>query len=265
MPNQTLQESKNCWMWGYWEQRIRAHVVNELINHIEEYCDPDLWLTWLLYKRIAALGFLLFVEIPRVRENIERFLPDIISIRTHCACSLVFNDVLDVKGNRTANVSIFKTAEYFVKNIFSKNLQVTLLQHPSLILRKEYPYVQQEFTGSFPTIYESSSIPPILKSFWHMLLDGSGIDQSPSAPVKSKIKSPLDSRLYSTVRHRYKNPGSGPRHIIEIERETPASLYVALKLYLQTAVLLYCKQCINEDCEYHTTDWEHLAQMSQIQ
>ena len=36
------------------------------------------------------------------------------------------------------------------------------------------------------------------------------------------------------MRHRYKNPGSGPRHIKESERETPESLYVAIKFHLQT-------------------------------
>ena len=40
-------------------QVIRAHVVNELINHIEEYCDslPMADMTTLRDKPIASLGF----------------------------------------------------------------------------------------------------------------------------------------------------------------------------------------------------------------
>ena len=58
-----------------------------------------------------------------------------------------------MKGNRTTDVSIiFKAAK---------------------ILGNGYLHLQQEFTGSFPTTSESNSIPPILKSFLHVLLYGS--------------------------------------------------------------------------------------------
>ena len=116
-------------------------------------------------------AFLLFVVIPRVREHSERLLPDIKSIRTHRGGSFVFDNdlvkaVIYVKGDRTADVSIiFKAAKYFVNDIFSKKLQVHFQQHLNLIIRKEYLNLQQEFTGSFPTTYESNSLPPILKSF----------------------------------------------------------------------------------------------------
>ena len=205
-------------------QVIRAHVLNELIDHIEGYRDSGESLlmadmTTLYNKRIAALGFsTIRCNTTRLREDIERLLPDIKSIRTNRGWSLVFDDdlskaVLDMKGNNSTDVSIiFKAAK---------------------ILRKEYLNIQQDFTGSFATTSESSSIPPILKSFLHMLLDGSGIDQPAPGPDKSKVTASIGQQIiFNSVRRRSKNPGSVPRHIRE--RETPASLYVALKFHLQT-------------------------------
>ena len=130
-------------------QVIRAHALNELIDHIKEYrCSgeslPMADMTTLYDKRGWSFD-----------DDLSKA-------------------VLDVKGNKTTDVFIiFKAAEYFLTNIFilSKNLQVSLLQHLNLILCKEYLSIQQEFTGFFPTTSESNSVPPILRSLLHTLLD----------------------------------------------------------------------------------------------
>ena len=59
------------------------------------------------------------------------------------------------------------------------------------------------------------------------------IDQPPPRPEKSKIATSIGQQIiFKSVRGQSKKPGSVPRHIKE--RETPASLYLAVKLHIQT-------------------------------
>ena len=205
-------------------QVIRAHVLNELLEYIEDYrCSGESLamsdLTALYDERIADLGFPnIKCNTTRLREDIERLIPDIRSVQINRVWSLVFDDdlskaVADMKNNTSTNVSIiFKAAK---------------------ILRQEYLPMKHAFTGSFSTSCEADSIPPMLRSFLHMLLDGSGIDQPPPGPEKSQAATSIGQQIiFNSVRCRSKKHGSVPRHIRE--RETPASLYLAMKLHQQS-------------------------------
>ena len=127
------------------------------------------------------MASILFAEIPHLSvKNIQ--------IRTDRGWSLVFDDdlskaVLDMKGNRTTDVSIIcEAAKYFVKNSSSS--------------AKIYRFL--------PTTFESISILPILiKVILHMLLDGSGIDQPPPGPDKPKPTASFGQHIiYKSVRRR---------------------------------------------------------------
>ena len=66
-----------------------------------------------------------------------------------------------------------------------------------------------------------------------MLLDGLGIDQPPPGHEKSKIATSIGQQIiFNFVGRRSKKPDNVRRRIRD--RETPASLYMAMKLYLQT-------------------------------
>ena len=66
-----------------------------------------------------------------------------------------------------------------------------------------------------------------------MLLDGSGIDQPPLGSDKSQVATSIGQQIiFNSVKRRSMNPDSIPRHLKE--RETPASLYLAMKLHLKT-------------------------------
>ena len=205
-------------------QVIRAHVLNELVDYVEGYRGSGeslamADLTALYDQRIAGLGFSsIKCNTTRLREDIERLIPDIKSVRMNRGWSLVFDDDLskvltDMNENRSANVSIVLKA--------------------AKILLREYLPKRQTFTGSFSTFSETDSITPMLRSFLHMLLDGSGIDQPPLGSDKSPVATSIGQQIiFNSVKRRSMNPDSIPRHLKE--RETPASIYLAMKLHLKT-------------------------------
>ena len=205
-------------------QVIRAHVLNELLEYIEDYrCSGESLamsdLTALYDERIADLGFPnIKCNTTRLRKDIERLIPDIRSVQINRVWSVVFDDdlskaVANMKNNTSTDVSIiFKAAK---------------------ILRQEYLPMKHAFTGAFSTSCEADSIPPMLRSFLHMLLDGSGIDQPPPGPEKFQAATSIGQQIiFNSVRCRSKKHGSVPHHVRE--RETPASLYLAMKLHQQS-------------------------------
>ena len=113
-------------------------------------------LTALYDKRIAELGFPdMKSNTTRLREDIERRIPDIRSVQLGRVWSLLFDDELkalaDMKSNTSTDVSIlFRAAK---------------------ILREEYLPKEQSFTGSFTASCEADSILPLLRSFLQMLLE----------------------------------------------------------------------------------------------
>ena len=112
---------------------------------------------------------------------------------------------------------------------------VSTLHKAAKILRKEYLNISHAFTGSFsnPSDNEDESLPPTLKSFLHMLLDGPGIDQPlPVSQMSEVITSIGQQIILNSVERRSTKPGNIPRHIRD--RETPAALYLAMKLYLKS-------------------------------
>lgn len=191
--------------------RSSVHVLNELLEYIEGYrCSGESlvmsYLTALYDERIANLGFPnIKCNTPRPREDIERLIPDIRSVQINRVWSLVFDNdlskaVADMKNNTSTDVSIiFKAAK---------------------ILRQEYLPMKHTFTGSFSTSCEAHSIPP-------------GIDQPHPASEKSQAAISIGQQIiFNSVRCRSKKHGSVPRHIRE--RETPASLDLAMKLHQQS-------------------------------
>ena len=164
-------------------QVIWAYVLDELTDFIEQSCDSGepvamADLTALYDKRIAALGFPhIKINATRLRQDIERLIPDITSVwRNHC-WSLVYDDdlstaVAHMEDNTSTDVSvILKTAK---------------------ILRGECQPIKQAFTRSFSNKCEVDSIPPMLRSFLHMLLDGSGINQPPPQPKMSNVAKSIE-------------------------------------------------------------------------
>ena len=156
-------------------QVTRAYVLNELLDFIEDYRGtgetlPMADLTALYDKHTAALLFPhIKCNTTWLRQDIERLIPDIKPLRMKHGWSLVFDDdlsqaVVDMQDNTSTDVSIILKAAH--------------------ILRREYLPMKQAFTGSFSSTCEANSIPPMLRSFIHMLLDGSGIDQPPPDPEK---------------------------------------------------------------------------------
>ena len=123
------------------------------------------------------------------------------------------------------------------KAVFSmkdnRSTDVSTILKAAKSLRQIYLQMKHAFTGSFSSSCEADSIPPMLRSFLHMLLDGSGIDQAPPGSEKSQVVTSIGQQImFNSVRRRSKKPSSVPRHIKD--RETPASLYLAMKLHLQT-------------------------------
>ena len=205
-------------------QVMRAHVLNDLVDYIEDKRGsgeslPMAHLTTLYNKRIAALGFPdIKCNTTRLREDIERMIPDIKTVKVSRCWSLVFDDdlsqaVVDMQDNISSEVSTLHKA--------------------AQILRREYLQKHQEFTGSFSTSSEAESIPTTLRSFLCMLLDGPSIDQPPPESKKSKVVTSIGQQIiFNSVGRRSKKHDSVPRH--NRDKETPASLYMAMKLHLQT-------------------------------
>ncbi len=205
-------------------QVMRSHVLSELLDFIEEYRGSGkslamAHLTTLYDKRLDALGFPdIKCNTTRLREDIERMIPDIKAVKMNRCWSLVFDDDLSQAiGDMKDNIST----------------EVSTIHKAAKILRREYLQLKQSFAGSFSTSCEAVSIPPTLRSFLHMLLDGPGIDQPPPGSEKAKVATSIGQQIiYNSVGRRCKKPDSVPRHTRD--RETPASLYLAMKVYLQT-------------------------------
>ncbi len=205
-------------------QVMRAHVLNELLDFIEDNRGSGeslamAHLTTLYDKRIAALGFpYIKCNTTRLREDIERMIPDIKAVKINRCWSLVFDDdlskaIVDMKDNTSSEVSTLHKA--------------------AKILRREYLKMRQAFTGSFSTSSEAESIPTTLRSFLYMLLDGPSIDQPSPGSKKSKVATSIGQQIiFNSVARRSKKHDSVPRH--NRDRETPASLYMAMKVHLQT-------------------------------
>ena len=145
------------------------------------------YLTSLYDKRLAAFGFShAKCNTTSLREDIERLIPDIKPVvQKNRFWHLVFYDdskaVADMKDNTSNDVSTNHKA--------------------AKILRTEYLNISHSFTGSFsnPSDNEYESLPPTLKSFLHMLLDGPGIDQPLPVSQKSKVITSIGQQIILTL------------------------------------------------------------------
>ena len=178
---------------SYKTQVIGAHVHNELLDYVEDKRGSGTTLamtdlTSLYDKCLAALGFFhVKCNTTRLREDIERLIPDIKPIvQKKCFWHLVFDDdlskaVTDMKDNTSNDVST--------------------LHKVAKILWKEYLNISHALTGSFsnPSDSEDESLPPTLKSFLHMLLNGSGIDKPLSVSQKSKVITSIWQQIILTM------------------------------------------------------------------
>jgi len=141
---------------------LSAQVLNELLDYIEyqrgsraSLAMTDL--TALYENRISALGHpTIKCNTTRIREEIERLVPDIKPVHINRNWSLVFDDDL------SKAMSDMKD---------STSTEVTILHKAANILRRENILMKPDFTGSFSTSCEADSIPPTLRSFLYMLLD----------------------------------------------------------------------------------------------
>lgn len=203
---------------------MRAHVLNELIDFIEDHRSSGKTLamadlTSLYDDRLVVLGFPeVKCNTTRLRQEIERIIPDIRAVQVNRCWSLVFdNDLSKAVGDMKDNISS----------------EVSILHKAAKILRRDYLKTGQEFKGSFSTTCEEEAIPTTLRTFLQMLLDGPGIDQPPPLSEKSKVVTSIGQQIvHNSVARRSNKPSSFSRHIRK--RETPASIYMAMKLYLQS-------------------------------
>ena len=205
-------------------QVIRAHVFHELVDYVLDHRGTGVMmkmadLTTLYDKRLTSLGFSdITANTTRLRKDLEREIPDLKAIKVNRCWSMAFDDDL------SETIAAMKD---------NTSTEVSTLHKAAKILRNEYLQKKQSFTGSFSTASEAESIPPILRSFLHMLLDGPGIDQPPPESEKAKVAISIGQQIiYNSVNRRSKKPESIPRH--NRDRETPSSLYVAMKLQLQS-------------------------------
>ena len=89
----------------------------------------------------------------------------------------------------------------------NRSADVSIILKAAKILRLEYLPKRQTFTGSFSTFSETDSIPPMRRSFLHMLLDGSGIDQPPLGSDKSQVATSIGQQIkFNSVKRRSMNP-----------------------------------------------------------
>ena len=153
-------------------------------------------------KRLSALGFShVKCNTARPREDIECLIPVIKQV---------------VQKDNTSN-------------------DVSTLHKAAKILQKEYFNINHALTGSFsnPSHNKDESLPPSLKSFLHILSGGPNIDQPLPVSQKSKVITSIGQQIIlNSVERRSTKPGSIPRHIRD--RETPAELNFAMKLYLKS-------------------------------
>lgn len=110
--------------------------------------------------------------------------------------------------------------------------EMSILFKAAKILRREYLKVENKFLGSF-TKAENESVPLALMSFLTTLLHGPNIKEPQTEAEKTKITTSIAQQImFNPVGRWSQKCESIPRHIKE--RETPASLYIAMKVFLQS-------------------------------
>ena len=174
-------------------------------------------------KRMATQGFpQVKCNTTRLREDIVRSIPDIKAVmRNKRSWSLVYDKDL---SSAVANMSAFTEA--------------SILHKAAKIIRKDCLQVRHLFTGSFSDQCdrETESLPFTLRSFLHILLNGSGTLEDPCSEQESntsKVVSSIGQQIiFNSVERRSGTLSRIPRHIRY--RETPAVIYLAMKLYLKT-------------------------------
>ena len=135
---------------SYKTQVIRAHVVSELLDYIEDKHDSGTTLamaklTSLYDKRLVALGFShVKCNRTRLKENIERMIPDINPVvRKNPYLHLVIYDDLDInpviRKNRFLHIVIYDDLSKAVADMTDNtSKEISTLHKAALILRKEY-------------------------------------------------------------------------------------------------------------------------------
>ena len=117
----------------------------------------------------------------------------------------------------------------------SASTQVSILHKAANILRKDCLRVKNVFTGSFSDKCDSKaeSLPYTLSSFLHMLFDGLATLNDPCTKADlntTKVITSIGQQIiFSIVERRSLKPLSVIGHIQD--RETPASIYMAMKLF----------------------------------
>jgi hypothetical protein len=217
-------------------QVIKTHVLREVIDFVEDHRgteEPVLMptLTTLYNKRIAALGFeQIKCNTARLQEDVERSIPDIKAVKTNQVWSLVFDDDLS---------TLVRESQH---NTSADDVLVIL--KAAKLLRAEYLPLKREFTGSFSDVCKIEAIPPMMRSFLQMLLDGSGLDQLPPEAKKAKVVASIGQQIiYNSVKRRSSKASSALRHGREKEMPSCSALH---SNEAATADQVKYQQCISD-------------------
>ncbi len=82
---------------------------------------------------------------------------------------------------------------------------VSVLSNAAKILRNEYIEKKYNFTGSIQSGCEDHAVSPLLRSFLHMLINGSDIEDSQPKEETCHIVNSIGQQIiYNSVKQRYK-------------------------------------------------------------
>ena len=206
-----------------------ALVFEELTDYIESYRGTGKVfkmseLVRLYDARLTSMGHAnVKAHTTRLRADLIAMIPDLREVGDGCGhTKLVFDvdlssAVIEMQDN-------------------SCRSEVSLLAKAVKILRRHTVPWKLHFSGSFDPDCHEKSVPPLLLTFYSMLLDGLHIiDEDTLKPHDqlSKVVSTLaELTIYNTVSKRSSRPSCSLRHIKE--RETPTVIYNAVKLYQTT-------------------------------
>ena len=213
------EETYNC-------KIAKAQAFQELADYIEEHRGSGVILMMtdlktLYENRLASLGY------PDTQSHTTRLKQDILSL---------FSDITAHQKPPGCWEFVFKKDLYEVLHEMKDNTtpDVRTLVRAARILRRDMLQKKQLFTGSYTSTSEADSVTPLLRSFLHMMLDGTGIRQTVDAPASSEkiVSSLAQTIMFNSVGKRSDKPESGIRH--HRERETPQPIMLAMKVHMKS-------------------------------
>ena len=219
---------------GQEKDMLRQQALSELQDFVETFRGsgqpiPMSKIRTLYDKRLAELAIAEEGDVThttRLRETIVAAIPDLECVQNPRSRSwdLIFNADLSIA------VSEMRKQDNTDK--------IMILSKAARLLREEILSLRNEFQGTFDAGCEESSVPPALRIFLNMLLDGPKMSLDGDQAEPPELQSPKvalhigHQLVYNCVKRRSKKGSKAPRH--PRIRETPYPLYICIKTYLNT-------------------------------